>query len=194
MHQELQLTRQTYQKQISSLQELKSQLEVRISELESSNAELHNKLIKIQTGSGDYVSSPTSSNFVNQIVSFRRQHSENSEFRLDELHCEENRSMNRLMVPANIDVERNEANSSPDLGIESDHGRFSSLETQLNTIQRPFLQTLELTESMSNLLEMENSRVQEIGCGKYISDLIKYHPDVETLFLATILSVSLATK
>lgn len=167
IHQELQLTRQTYQKQISSLQELKSQLEVRISELESSNAELHNKLIKIQTGSGDYVSSsPVSSNFVNQIVSYRRQHSENSEFRLDEPQCEENRSMNRLLVPANIDIERNEANSSPDLGIESDHGRFSSLETQLNTIQRPLLQTLELTESMSNLLEMEDGRVHEIGCGK----------------------------
>lgn len=167
MRQELQLSRQTYQKQVSSLQELKSKLEVRISELESSNAELHNKLIKIQTGSGDYLSSsPTASNFVNQIVSFRRQHSENSEFRLAESQFEENRSMNRLMLPPNIDIERNEANSSPDLGIESDQGRFSSLETQLNTIQRPLLQTLELTESMSNLLEMEKSRVQEIGCGK----------------------------
>lgn len=44
---------------------------------------------------------------------------------------------------------RNMENSSPDLGIESDPGRFSSLETN---VSRPLLQTLELTASMNNLL------------------------------------------
>ncbi|RZC36906.1 Folate carrier and/or Ank 2 domain containing protein, partial [Asbolus verrucosus] len=73
------------------------------------------------------------------------------------------RSFNRLMPSQSMDMERNEANSSPDLGIESDHGRFSSLETHLN-VQRPLLQTLELTESMSNLLDVENNQVQEVVC------------------------------
>ncbi|XP_068905231.1 centrosomin isoform X2 [Tenebrio molitor] len=166
---ELYELRQSHMKQLSSLQMHKSKLEVRVSELESSNAELHNRLIKIQAGCGDHVSSsslPNTPNFVNQIVSFRRQHSENSGYTSeDHLLADDVRGSSRSFNRSNqnFDIERNEANSSPDLGIESDHGRFSSLETHLN-VQRPLLQTLELTESMNNLLDAETNRTQEVDC------------------------------
>jgi chromosome segregation ATPase len=168
---ELYELRQSHMKQLSSLQMHKSKLEVRVSELESSNAELHNRLIKIQAGCGDHVSSsslPNTPNFVNQIVSFRRQHSENSGYTSeDHLLADDVRGSSRSFNRSNqnFDIERNEANSSPDLGIESDHGRFSSLETHLN-VQRPLLQTLELTESMNNLLDAETNRTQEVDCGE----------------------------
>ncbi|XP_063914175.1 centrosomin isoform X3 [Zophobas morio] len=169
---ELYELRENHQKQVSVLQTQKSKLEVRVSELESSNAELHNKLVKIQAGCGDHVTAsvslPNTPNFVNQIVSFRRQHSENSGYLsedhlLDDARTSARTLSNRLMPNQNFDIERNEANSSPDLGIESDHGRFSSLETHVN-VQRPLLQTLELTESMSNLLDVENNDAQSVNC------------------------------
>ena len=172
--------RENHQKQVSVLQTQKSKLEVRVSELESSNAELHNKLVKIQAGCGDHVTAsvslPNTPNFVNQIVSFRRQHSENSGYLsedhlLDDARTSARPLSNRLMPNQNFDIERNEANSSPDLGIESDHGRFSSLETHVN-VQRPLLQTLELTESMSNLLDVENNDAQSVNCGEYHSILV----------------------
>jgi hypothetical protein len=109
---------------------------------------------------------PNTPNFVNQIVSFRRQHSENSGYTSeDHLLADDVRGSSRSFNRSNqnFDIERNEANSSPDLGIESDHGRFSSLETHLN-VQRPLLQTLELTESMNNLLDAETNRTQEVDC------------------------------
>lgn len=83
-----------------------------------------------------------------------------------------NRSHQRL--PIAVEAERAEANSSPDLGIESDQGRydrllfivytnvpknrflfnrFSSLETNGNNVHRPLLPTIELTESLSNLFD-----------------------------------------
>ncbi|EFA01271.1 centrosomin isoform X3 [Tribolium castaneum] len=165
---ELQELRQAHQRQVSLLQVQKSKLEVRVSELESSNAELHNRLVKIQAGCGDNVASLSGSpNFVNQIVSFRRQHSDNSGYLSEEQFVMDDgrgtRSFSRLVSNQNFEIERHEANSSPDLGIESDHGRFSSLETHLN-VQRPLLQTLELTESMNNLLDVESNHDQDDNC------------------------------
>lgn len=68
--------------------------------------------------------------------------------------------INTLLPPT--DVERSNANASPDLGIESDQGRFSSMEANINVI-RPLLPTLELTQSMSDLLD----RAKDPSCSTY---------------------------
>lgn len=165
---ELHELHQNHQRQVSALQMHKNKLEVRVSELESCNAELHNRLVKIQAGCGDGSNSGSlgsSPNFVNQIVSFRRQHSDNSEYLSEEQVVMDDvraTSFTRIVSNQNFDIERHESNCSPDLGIESDQGRFSSMETHLN-VQRPLLQTLELTESMSNLLDVETN---QNDCGK----------------------------
>lgn len=134
------------QEQLTAVQREKSNLELKISELESTNAELHNKFIRQQAGITSGV--------------FKRQTSGNysSEDDLRLRNVNVNRSLNQQ-----IDLERNESNASPDLGIESDQGRFSSLETH----QRPLLQTIELTESMSNLLDGENNPIDSVNCGKW---------------------------
>lgn len=152
---------ESYQQQMSMLQKQKSKLEMKISELESMNAELHNRLVKLQAGRGDFnMTVPILGNKRIQVVPFKRQLSDQN------FSSEENISFNRSLIQdlQPVDTERQEANSSPDLGIESDHGRFSSLETAAN-IPRPLLQTIELTESMSNLLDGENNQVDNITCG-----------------------------
>ncbi|XP_044266519.1 centrosomin-like isoform X2 [Tribolium madens] len=189
---ELQELRQAHQRQVSSLQVHKSKLEVRVSELESSNAELHNRLVKIQAGCGDVNSvSLTTPNFVNQIVSFRRQHSDNSGYLSEEQIVMDDgrgsRSFSRLVSNQNFDIERHEANSSPDLGIESDHGRFSSLETHLN-VQRPLLQTLELTESMNNLLDVESNQDEncdDVHCCQKTLEMAHENNDLKRKLLRT---------
>ncbi|XP_018567218.1 centrosomin isoform X2 [Anoplophora glabripennis] len=151
---------ENYQQQISMLQKQKSKLEMKISELESMNAELHNRLVRFQAGRGDFnVTVPMIGNKHIHVVPFKRQFSDQN------YSSEENISFNRPLMQDHqpVDMERHEANSSPDLGIESDHGRFSSLETAAN-IPRPLLQTIELTESMSNLLDGEN-QVDNVTCG-----------------------------
>lgn len=173
--------RETFHKQVSTMDNQKSKLEVRVSELESTNAELRNKLIKMQTGIGDHpfsMSLPTSPNraydFYNQnipvppMIPYRRQCSDNSGYTSEEPPVDEIQRgfvLNEHVHGVIGDAERHQANSSPDLGIESDQGRFSSLEA---AVPRPVLQTLELTESMSNLLDGDNNRIQDVSCSKFI--------------------------
>lgn len=165
--------KEAFQKQVAVMENKKIKLEIRVSELESTNAELRNKLIVLQTSINDQVLSsslPTSTTKLCEMYGngvptqqiYRRQFSDNSGYTSEEQVLEDNRQM--FGVPtANEDADRQNANSSPDLGIESDHGRFSSLEAN---IPRPLLQTLELTESMSNLLDGDN-QVQISNCSKY---------------------------
>lgn len=90
-----------------------------------------------------------------------RQSSDQSGYVSEEAHGDEARCQGGLLgyVQSHIhsllpptDEERVDANSSPDLGIESDQGRFSSMEANMNVL-RPLLPTLELTKSMSDLLD-----------------------------------------
>ncbi|XP_030752474.1 centrosomin-like isoform X3 [Sitophilus oryzae] len=131
-----------YDQQVSTLHRQKTGLELKISELESANAELHNRLVKIQTCR---TGRPP-------CRGFQRQYSDD----------DEGRNV-RLNEHPNEEVERAVANSSPDLGIESDHGRFSSLETNANNLPRPLLQTIELTESMNNLFEEHQDELHAQG-------------------------------
>ncbi|KAF5275590.1 hypothetical protein FQA39_LY06702 [Lamprigera yunnana] len=50
------------------------------------------------------------------------------------------------------DQDRVDGSASPDLGIESDQGRFSSLEANIN-LPRPFLLPLEIAQNMNDLLD-----------------------------------------
>ncbi|KAK9753048.1 Centrosomin N-terminal motif 1 [Popillia japonica] len=159
-----------FTRQVAHLVHQKSKLEVRISQLEQHNAELKNRLIKMQSGDQMSLSrsAPNSSSrildlFLNKTCppSYKRQNSDNSGYNSEDTAVEINNVQKQFcpvmdLVP--IDAERQQSNSSPDLGIESDHGRFSSLEMSVN-LTRPFLKTLELTESMSNLLNKEEQQL-----------------------------------
>ncbi|VEN38225.1 unnamed protein product [Callosobruchus maculatus] len=149
---------QNLQQQVCQLQAQKSKLEVKISELENVNAEMKNKLVRLQLNQQEAnMSMPNIGSRNMALPMYRRQ-------------CSEDESFGRsLLAPGlqRVDLERQEANSSPDLGIESDHGRFSSLETQQSNLTRPLLQTIELTESMSNLLDGDHPPVGPVGdCGE----------------------------
>lgn len=172
-----------FQKQVAHLVHQKSKLEVRISQLEQHNAELKNRLIKMQSGDQMSLSrsAPNSSSrildlFLNKTCppSYKRQNSDNSGYNSEDTAVEINNVQKQFcpvmdLVP--IDAERQQSNSSPDLGIESDHGRFSSLEMSVN-LTRPFLKTLELTESMSNLLNKEEQQL--LPCSKYFSYIFAF--------------------
>lgn len=165
-----------FQKQVAHLEHQKSKLEVRVSQLEQCNADLKNKLVKLQSGDQASLSrsAPSSSSrildlFLNKTCppAYKRQNSDNSGYNSEDAAIEVNalhkQFINPVMDLVPIDAERQQSNSSPDLGIESDHGRFSSLEMTVN-LTRPFLKTLELTESMSNLLNKEEQQL--LPCSK----------------------------
>lgn len=177
-----------FHSQVAAIESQKLRLEIRVSELESVNAELRNKLIKLQTGFEEQLFStslPTSLSRmyelcnhnipVHQIAPYRRQCSDISGYTSEDQPADEvkrNFIVNEQVPSALVDTERHQANSSPDLGIESDQGRFSSLEV---TIPRPLLQTLELTESMNSLLDGDFSQVQTNNCSKYCNGYIFIH-------------------
>ncbi|KAJ8977501.1 hypothetical protein NQ317_017119 [Molorchus minor] len=124
---------ENYQLQLTTLQKQKSKLEVRMSELESLNAELHNKLVRLQTNRCDFNNSmPNIGSRHIHVIPFSRQYSDQNYSSEENMEERGNFSFNRRFIPnlQPADTERHEANSSPDLGIESDHGRFSSLETR----------------------------------------------------------------
>ncbi|XP_074031139.1 uncharacterized protein isoform X3 [Leptinotarsa decemlineata] len=154
---------QSCQQQVSALQKQKSALEVKISEIESSNAELRNKLVRLQASRVDLNASLP--NFIArsppQAVPYYRHLSNTNYSSEDNAEDAGVRAFSRR--PQAVDVERQEATSSPDLGIESDHGRFSSLEAPAN-VMRPLKQTIELTESMSNLLDGDNNPLEVASC------------------------------
>lgn len=163
-----------FQKQVATMENKKTKLEIRVSELESINAELKNKLIVLQTSINEQFLSnslPVNTNKLYEMYGqniaaqqiYRRQFSDNSGYTSEEQAVDDNNRQVFVVQAVEEDGDRLNANSSPDLGIESDHGRFSSLEA---SIPRPLLQTLELTESMSNLLDGD-SQVQISNCSKY---------------------------
>ncbi|GJQ69842.1 putative centrosomin N-terminal motif 1 [Trypoxylus dichotomus] len=159
-----------FQKQVAHLEHQKSKLEVRISQLEQHNAELKNRLIKLQSGDQMSLSrsAPSSSSrildlFLNKTCppTYKRQNSDNSGYTSEDAAVDVSnvqKQFNPVMDVVPLDAERQQSNSSPDLGIESDHGRFSSLEISVN-LTRPFLKTLELTESMTNLLNKDEQQL-----------------------------------
>lgn len=166
LNSELNSMNESCQEQMSSLQKQKSKLEVRISELESANAELYNKLVRLQASTSNLnVSLPNIGSQNVHLPMYQRQYSDHTYSSEDNI---EDRMNYVKPIPRNLqrlELDRQADNSSPDLGIESDHGRFSSLETQTN-VNRPLLQTLQLTESMNNLLDMDNNRAETVICGK----------------------------
>ncbi|KAF2896986.1 hypothetical protein ILUMI_09193 [Ignelater luminosus] len=170
-----------------SFMELKiSNLEAVNAELQSANAELRNRLVKIQIGKNinDVITSTSLPNNPGKILDlypnktlpitikgfchYSRELSDHSGYTSEDIPIDEGGlrdALNAMHAGAqNVsglgdDNERVHASSSPDLGIESDHGRFSSLEANV-TLPRPLLPTLELTQSMSNLLDP----VQDVSC------------------------------
>ncbi|GLV38819.1 centrosomin [Carabus blaptoides fortunei] len=179
--------RNNLQKQLSQTEQQKSCLQLKVSELETMNADLHNRLVKIQTtGSNENVwtkSRSTSPPKISELLAnykvvgkhslgtrltFTRQKSDMSGYASEDVLTDDNDggvfnrsapetfhwyNQTNANVVNNVTDVRTAANSSPDLGIESDQGRFSSLETNVAT--RPLLQTLELTASMNNLLSAD---------------------------------------
>ncbi|XP_072402203.1 centrosomin-like isoform X2 [Diabrotica undecimpunctata] len=159
---------QNYQAQISTLQKQKSELQVKISVLESNNAELHNRFVRTNRVelSATMPNLSTVGGRYQQSGGFQRQFSHpsySSEDNIEEcIGYNLNNSVARNRQPGEMD--RQEASASPDLGIESDQGRFSSLEIHQNSISRPLLQTIELTESMNNLLDGDNNQIEKTNC------------------------------
>ncbi|XP_050497679.1 centrosomin isoform X2 [Diabrotica virgifera virgifera] len=154
-----------YQAQISTLQKQKSELQVKISILESNNAELHNRFVRTNRVelSATMPNLSTVGGSYQQSGGFQRQFSHpsySSEDNIEEcIGYNLNHSVARNRQQGEVD--RQEASASPDLGIESDQGRFSSLEIHHNSISRPLLQTIELTESMNNLLDGDNNPIEK---------------------------------
>ncbi|CAH1236595.1 unnamed protein product [Diabrotica balteata] len=161
---------QNYQAQISTLQKQKSELQVKISVLESNNAELHNRFVRTNRVelSATMPNLSTVGGRYQQSGGFQRQFSHpsySSEDNIEEcIGYNLNNSVARNRQPGEMD--RQEASASPDLGIESDQGRFSSLEIHQNSISRPLLQTIELTESMNNLLDGDNNPIEKSNCDR----------------------------
>lgn len=182
---------------LQKLEHQKSSLQLKVSELETANAELQNKLIKLQTANWSPGTSPPKisdlvTNFkifgkhslapVPRLYNYIRQRSDISGYTSEDVLTDDNESNNVFNHSAPgafhwgqgeshdatlADDARVVTNSSPDLGIESDQGRFSSLETNITTtaVQRPLLQTLELTASMNNLLSA--NQLDNVGHCKY---------------------------
>lgn len=159
------------QRQIKYLQKCKSELEMKISEMESTNAELYNKLVKIQVIRNEFnysmLESLNKTSQPTEIKSNRKQVSLQICKREKVLaDCSNHEDVILADFQATGDIERVETNYSPDLGIESDKGRFSSLEIQ--DIPRPLLHTLELSESMNNLLVRDGDIPPEcFTCSEY---------------------------
>ncbi|CAG9854187.1 unnamed protein product [Phyllotreta striolata] len=146
-----------YQQKISSLHKQNSELRVKISSLESNNAELHNRFVR--------------GNEAKQHLSATMPNVKN------DIHFQDFSGFNGSRNRERVETERQEANASPDLGIESDQGRMSSLEMLGHVTTRPLLQTLELTESMNNMLE-ENKPMQNVPCCQVCSQkLIEMEKD-----------------
>ncbi|KAK9869467.1 hypothetical protein WA026_003222 [Henosepilachna vigintioctopunctata] len=174
---ELLRLKEYYQKEIQLLEGYKSKLELKVSELEFSNADLHHRLARVQADTGDHLCSTSlpinpSQNGeigsrpeqINQVSHYARQISNSSQSCMSEDEVR-TRGVFSIVVPQKSeDSDRIEANSSPDLGIESDQGRFSSLEVQTQ-VPRPLLPTIQIAESMNNLLDADNNSVQESECG-----------------------------
>uniref|UniRef100_A0AAR5Q6X0 Centrosomin N-terminal motif 1 domain-containing protein n=1 Tax=Dendroctonus ponderosae TaxID=77166 RepID=A0AAR5Q6X0_DENPD len=158
-----------YGEQVTTLQRQKSSLELKISELESCNAELRNRLINIESTKFSLgLNATLPSNVGSSRPYYRRQYSDQNTYSSEDNGEEEGRhlafnsdSRSRSAIqPAIADGERAEANSSPDLGIESDHGRFSSLENNGNNTTRPLLQTIEITACMNRIFDEQNDGLQ----------------------------------
>ncbi|XP_017769842.1 PREDICTED: centrosomin isoform X2 [Nicrophorus vespilloides] len=154
-------TLKKYQKQVGVLEVQITKLQVKISELESKNADLMNKQFKASAAASISCAAATANAKVStsaETGAGEHLSSSPQRSRILDLYC--NRYSPRLINDEEtLEVERMHANSSPDLGIESDQGRFSSLEGVGNTnvsLARPLLQTLEVSQSMSNLLDKEN--------------------------------------
>ncbi|XP_044750220.1 centrosomin-like isoform X2 [Coccinella septempunctata] len=163
--------RDSYDKDVTMLHGYRSKLELKVSELEFSNADLHNRLAKLQSELNEQcrsVSPPVvdvnRSVPINQVPPYSRQISNNSQSYVSEDEVKA-RGVFSIVVPQkSFDSERIESNASPDLGIESDQGRFSSLEVVQGQVSRPLQQTLEIAESMNNLLDGDNNSLQGSTC------------------------------
>lgn len=178
LHVEYQKTKEELDDQITQLQHEKSVLELQLSELQ--HADFTRTRLTRNSGKLFSTSLPIYPEIYNSRTTlpiptpYRRQLSDQSGYTSEDLPVDDgdhknilsfvNSHMQNLLETMETDNERIQANSSPDLGIESDHGRFSSLEANV-TIPRPLLPSLELAESMNNLLEP----VQDIICCKYFS-------------------------
>lgn len=174
IQQELLLLKENYDKDIAMLHGFKSKLELKVSELEFTNADLHNRLVKLQSEMSELShnnSTPIAgvNLSMHHVSQYSRQISNNSQ--LSQSYVSEDdvktRGVFSIVVPQkSLDSERIESNASPDLGIESDQGRFSSLEVQAKATSRPLQKTIEIAESMNNLLDGDNGSAQESTCGK----------------------------
>ncbi|XP_045472816.1 centrosomin isoform X2 [Harmonia axyridis] len=178
IQQQMVVMKDSYDKDVTMLHSYKSKLELKVSELEFSNADLHNRFVKLQSEIKEYnrnVTSPVgSAQFadvsrslpVSHVSPYSRQISNTSQLSHSLISEDEikTRGVFSIVVPQkSFDSERVESNASPDLGIESDQGRFSSLEVQ-SQVPRPLQQTMEIAESMNNLLDAENDSLQGSTC------------------------------
>ncbi|KAF5306366.1 hypothetical protein FQR65_LT07390 [Abscondita terminalis] len=143
-----------------------------LSDLENKNLVINTQLNDLRKGHVNR-SLPSSlpsnlSTFSNSNITYRRQVSDHSGYVSEDVpieQIEQHRILdiigqNMIPLDAGDDQDRLNATASPDLGIESDQGRFSSLEANVN-VPRPFLAPLEIAQNMNDLLDP----VEDVSCG-----------------------------
>lgn len=144
-----------------------------ISDLERKNLLLDSQLKNLNKGQIlKYTLSsslPNNLNVENLNWIYQRQVSDHSDYTLEEIqrNSDDYRSLSVHNVLDIVDDnERLQASSSPDLGIESDQGRLSSLENNAG-IQRPLLPSLRIAQTVNNLLNsVENNICKSQSCNE----------------------------
>ncbi|KAB0797934.1 hypothetical protein PPYR_08927 [Photinus pyralis] len=138
-----------------------------ISNLERKNLLLESQLKNVNKGR--ILKYTLSSSLPSNLNLYKRQISDHSDYTLEEIQgdSEDYRS---LSVHNDLEIvddnDRLQASSSPDLGIESDQGRLSSLENNAG-VQRPLLPSLRIAQTVNNLLNsVENNICKSQSCNE----------------------------
>ncbi|KAK4880067.1 hypothetical protein RN001_008213 [Aquatica leii] len=167
----------------------------KLSQLENHNFTISLQLNEFRKTQADCKSFSTSlpnhlSVFHNGSFVYKRQNSDHSGYVSEDVPIERNRIMDIIGQNINVldaieDQDRLNATSSPDLGIESDQGRFSSLEANIN-VQRPFLPSLEIAQNMNELLDpFEDISCANEECCKKAKQISNENVDLRKRLLRT---------
>ncbi|XP_065164402.1 centrosomin isoform X2 [Atheta coriaria] len=163
-----------FKRQLHAIETEKSHLEVKVSSLESLNADLQNQIVKLQCNSESNKSHSAPATPTGRILNMYL--SKNQLYRQPNYHVNDifgNYQRNNENIENVDEAERNQANSSPDLGIESDQGRFSSLDANIVSV-RPLQPSIELAVSMSENFDqhrLSNENCGNDNCGRVVKEM-----------------------
>ncbi|KAK5646783.1 hypothetical protein RI129_005247 [Pyrocoelia pectoralis] len=178
------------------LNEADTNYRIRICNLEHKNLSLESQLsdlIKVHNPKYTFsLSLPNDLNLENTVYGgYKRQISDQSDNILEQIQLDNDHNQLRNLLNTHNtlelidDSDRMKASASPDLGIESDQGRFSSLENNAH-IPRPLLPSLEIAQTMNNLLNpAENNACKNQSCHKQMEQITNENVDLRKRLLKT---------